>query len=197
MKLPGWIAISIGIHMTVIAAVVFLPKIRLAVHDKDASFIQLAEDVPSPVRNPLPPRFLPSRPRFDPAGDATNKEVLTNFLTNENLPESDHPDSNVGAFDSAGYSPFYSVDEAPAALSAIEPVYPEEARKLGIEGQVVLKLYIDETGALRGLEVAETPGDAFSKAAREAIANVRFRPAYVGGHPCAAWVRLSLRFRLE
>lgn len=197
MKLPAWIAVSFGIHAAVIAAVMFFPKISLPDNRDSAPFVQLAEDIPSPVRKPRTAP-LPTRPRFDPEGEATNKLPVTNVFTNEALPESDTPSTNTEeAFDPATYSPFYMVDEAPAALTPIEPAYPEEMRRLGVEGRVVLKLFIDDKGRLRGLEVGESPGEAFSRAAKEAVEKAVFRPAYSSGRPKSAWVRLALRFRLE
>ncbi len=48
--------------------------------------------------------------------------------------------------DNSQYIQFYKVDEPPQPLTIINPSYPEEARRLGLEGKVKLLIYIDAKG---------------------------------------------------
>ena len=55
------------------------------------------------------------------------------------------------------------------------PVYPAEARKAGVEGTVVLKAVISETGAVHGVRVVEG-NPALTAAAVAAVKQWRYRP---------------------
>ena len=80
------------------------------------------------------------------------------------------------------------------ALSAED--YPEEARRLGLEGVVVLLLSVDETGAIAAARVVEDPGHGFGPAAAAAIRRCRFEPARRSGEAVATDLRFKVRFEL-
>ena len=81
------------------------------------------------------------------------------------------------------------------ALSADE--YPDEARRLGLEGVVVLLLSVDETGTIVDARVVEDPGHGFGPAAAAAIRRrCRFEPARRGGEAVATDLRFKVRFEL-
>jgi TonB family protein len=62
--------------------------------------------------------------------------------------------------------------------------YPREALRLRIAGQVKLRLFIDEYGALNRAEVVSAnPSATFEAAALEAVHSMRFSPARKGGQP--------------
>lgn len=79
----------------------------------------------------------------------------------------------------------------------VMPEYPREARRLGKEGTVVLRLSLDAAGAVSAIEVLETPGHGLEEAAREAVLRSRFRPATAGGVPVACQAILPVNFRLR
>jgi len=85
----------------------------------------------------------------------------------------------------------------PAFLRRVLPVYPEQARRLGKEGRVVLRLHIDARGNLQRVEVAEGAGFGFEEAAIRAVQQSSFRPAMVQGEPRASIARLPIRFALK
>ena len=85
------------------------------------------------------------------------------------------------------------LDRRPQILSHVEPHFP--ALALVPTGRVVLRLYIDETGAVDAVaaESADRTG-AFEAAAREAFAAARFLPGIKDGVPVKALVRLEVLF---
>ncbi|MBU4355946.1 MAG: TonB family protein [Proteobacteria bacterium] len=85
----------------------------------------------------------------------------------------------------------------PAFLRRVMPVYPEQARRRGQEGRVVLRLTIDERGNLLKVEVLEAGGFGFEEAAVEAVKRSSFRPATIRGEPVASIARLPIRFVLR
>ncbi len=85
----------------------------------------------------------------------------------------------------------------PGIERMVMPEYPREARRLGKEGVVVLKLHLDAEGAVESVEVLETPGYGLDEAARQAVLRSRFHPATVGGVPVPCRAILPVNFRLR
>ncbi|MCB0325989.1 MAG: energy transducer TonB [Bdellovibrionales bacterium] len=93
--------------------------------------------------------------------------------------------------------PAYLVSQMPVLLAQIDPVYPEEARKKNIEGQVVLKVLIDEEGKVARSIIVEDPGYGFGKAAKEAMMDYTFKAARIENQNVAVEIRYVVRFELK
>jgi len=91
----------------------------------------------------------------------------------------------------------FGASVAPAFLQKVMPIYPMMARRLGMEGKVVLKLTIDEKGVLREIEVVEKAGYGFTEAAVEAVKKSIFLPAKKDGKPIASKALLPITFQLK
>jgi len=86
----------------------------------------------------------------------------------------------------------------PVALEAAPPRYPEEAARAHINGEVVLLLDVDATGAVTAVEVERAqPAGVFEEASLAAARQWRFRPAMLDGQPAAARLRLPISFRSD
>jgi protein TonB len=91
-----------------------------------------------------------------------------------------------------------ALDVPPKVLGEARPAYPEAARRAGLEGEVLLGLRIDETGAVREARVlSAAPPGVFEAAALAAYGAARFMPARIQGRPVRAEVRLRAVFRLD
>jgi periplasmic protein TonB len=78
-----------------------------------------------------------------------------------------------------------------------KPIYPENARREGHEGRVVLRVLIDNQGKTKSVELNTSSGSkALDQAAIEAIKRWRFHPAYEGDIPIDSWVNVPVDFRL-
>ena len=90
-------------------------------------------------------------------------------------------------------------DEAPVALNAEPPVeYPQALFEQGIEGKVILRLYVDEGGKVLtdSTRVAESSGyPALDSAALAAAPLLRFAPALHNGEPVATVFLQPIHFR--
>lgn len=76
------------------------------------------------------------------------------------------------------------------------PQMPEEARQRGIEGTVILKLVISDTGAVERIEMLR--GDELlARAAIQAVRTWRYSPARLDGEPIATFKIVKLTFRLK
>ncbi|MDR0731351.1 MAG: TonB family protein [Treponema sp.] len=82
-------------------------------------------------------------------------------------------------------------------LSAL--IYPPIAKRSGIEGRVVLDLFIDRMGAIRRIDILlEDPsGQGFGEAARKAFQGIVCEPAKANGQDVSARIRYPVRFRLR
>jgi periplasmic protein TonB len=98
-----------------------------------------------------------------------------------------------------GYAPSYLVDTLPVLLEEIngEEVYPREAKKQGIEGQVVLLITVEADGTVSMAKVVSGPGHGLDEAARDAVLRARFKPATKGGKPVATELRYLYDFALN
>ncbi len=90
------------------------------------------------------------------------------------------------------------VERRPEPLGEILPAYPEEARRRGIEGSVVVALHIDEAGEVREVEVLESkPPGVFDAAVIAAYGQARFQPAARGGRPVRYVGKYRVQFELN
>ncbi|HET9177510.1 MAG TPA: energy transducer TonB [Terriglobia bacterium] len=81
-------------------------------------------------------------------------------------------------------------------LSKPDPVYPPEARRLRIEGEVVLSVLFGSSGNLRVLKVEQGLGHGMDQAAVEAAERIRFKPAERDGHPVDSTAMVHIIFQL-
>ena len=81
-------------------------------------------------------------------------------------------------------------------LSKPKPSYTEEARRLKIEGEVVLEVVFVSTGQLRVLGVLQALGHGLDEAAIEAARSIEFKPARRDGKPIDHAARLHILFQL-
>jgi len=79
----------------------------------------------------------------------------------------------------------------PRRIAGETPAYPEAARERGIEGSVVVEVWIGETGDVIETALIESAGGALDAALLQAVAGWRFTPATLGGVPVS--VRLTVR----
>lgn len=91
------------------------------------------------------------------------------------------------------------VDLPPVATNSVSPmIYPQALLEQGIEGRVLLRLYVDAQGKLVGdsTRIAESSGyPALDSAAVQGAASLRFSPALRRGRPVSAPFLQPVHFR--
>ena len=103
------------------------------------------------------------------------------------------PDNNVDPSDNYVYVEY---SEAPKITKMVQPKYPDIARDMGIEGDVVLLVYIDETGTVRNALVQDSPGlPAMEEEAAKAAYKCKFAPARQQGKPVGVWYTIVMEFK--
>lgn len=86
--------------------------------------------------------------------------------------------------------------EAPSILTRAEPVYPEPARRAGVEGTVELEVSIDAKGKVTDVEVVRGLPLGLSDAAADAVRRWTYRPARGPNGPIASRKTVRIRFAL-
>lgn len=93
--------------------------------------------------------------------------------------------------------PTYRLSRMPTFKKKVEPDYPEQARRAGIEGTVHLEIWLDETGRIRKIRVLKSPGHGLDRAAIKAAALSKFAPGLVNGKPVKVKITVPYRFVLD
>jgi protein TonB len=82
--------------------------------------------------------------------------------------------------------------------SGLPPAYPRRELIGGIEGEVLLRVLVDEFGAPQTIEViGGTHNRNFELAAIRALKRWRFHPHTVDGVPRSAWASVPVTFRMQ
>jgi periplasmic protein TonB len=85
----------------------------------------------------------------------------------------------------------------PQFIQRSVPKYPRMAQRLGVEGSVLLRLAIDASGKLTGVEVVIGAGNGFDEEAVLAVKRSTFAPAVRNGLPVRCLALLKIRFQLS
>ena len=101
--------------------------------------------------------------------------------------------------------PTVDVRPAPTSAAAIAyadvpaPPYPPMARKRNWEGDVLLRVRVDENGKPVAVEIQKSSGHRLlDRTARDhVLRRWRFQPALIDGRPVQAWALVPLSFRIE
>jgi periplasmic protein TonB len=92
--------------------------------------------------------------------------------------------------------PIYQITEMPRPRSVVKPAYPQEARRAGREGLVILQVDIDLDGYVRKVVVVQSAGFGFDEEAKKALFASRYHPAMAGDAPAAVRIKVPVRFLL-
>ncbi len=92
---------------------------------------------------------------------------------------------------------FVPFEKAPAVVKRVEPVYPELARKAGMEGRVIVKVWIDKKGKVKDVVVLKGATEVLNEAAIKAAKQWEFTPAMMKHGPVDVWSTLTFNFKLS
>lgn len=83
-------------------------------------------------------------------------------------------------------------------LSNPAPAYPAMSRRLGEEGKVVLRVFVEPAGRPNQIEIKASSGSPrLDQAAQEAVWRWKFIPARRGDEAVGAWVLVPIVFNLR
>ena len=91
---------------------------------------------------------------------------------------------------------FIPYDTPPKPLTPIIPNYPEVAQEAGIEGVVIVQIFVDEKGRVKETMILKgIPNTGLDEAAIAAIRKTRFEPAKQRKRPVGVWISIPVNFR--
>ena len=174
---------------------------RAEVADQKVELKIEVEEIPQTEQAKRPP--APSRPSIPiESEDEEIPEDATIEMTDINLDELPPPPPPPE--EEEGDTPvFVAYDEAPAPIggfAAIQSklVYPEIARKAGVEGRVYVNVLIDEKGNVVDTQILKSLGNnGCDEAAVAAIRAVKWKPAKQRDKPVKVWVGIPVVFKLK
>jgi len=160
-------------------------KVEQAVEpvEKPKAVVQPVKQEPKPVRKAVkqtvaaPPEPLPAPASVEP-------------VEAPEAPEVSEPDIQQAMPDS---SPDYHA----AYLHNPPPLYPNAARRRGLQGRVLLHVEVMAAGHCGHIEVQQSSGhEILDAAAVEAVKEWQFIPATHFGFPVTRWMHIPIRFKL-
>lgn len=95
---------------------------------------------------------------------------------------------------------FMAVDKEPYIdISELQKrvVYPDIARRAGIEGTVNIRVLVDKKGNPKKFIIESSDSDLLNKAASDAVMSSRFTPAIQGNTPLDCWISIPINFRMK
>lgn len=97
---------------------------------------------------------------------------------------------------------FFVVEEMPEPVGGMKAIYenliyPEEARRAGIEGRVIVQFVVDEEGNILDPVVVQGIGGGCDEAVVDAITSVEWKPGTQRGRNVKVQYMLPITFRLD
>ena len=97
---------------------------------------------------------------------------------------------------------FVAVEEMPAPIGGIvaiqkKIVYPEIAKRAGVEGKVYVLAFVDETGTVTKAQIIKGIGAGCDEAALDAVQKTKFTPGKQRGKPVRVQVSIPILFKLQ
>jgi TonB family protein len=86
---------------------------------------------------------------------------------------------------------------APSLVREVKPDYTEEARRRGVEGDVVLEIVVRADGGVGDVKVLHGLGSGLDQRAIESVRQWRFSPARRFGTPVDVLVEVAVEFKLR
>jgi protein TonB len=86
---------------------------------------------------------------------------------------------------------------APVLVARAEPEYPEAARRLHLEGMVILEAIISADGAVGDIRVVHSANPLLDAAAEKAVRQWRYRPATLNGRAVGVYLTVTVTFGLK
>ncbi|HVU32625.1 MAG TPA: energy transducer TonB [Opitutaceae bacterium] len=87
--------------------------------------------------------------------------------------------------------------EPPVPIRTVAPDYPQQLKRDGVSGIVVVKVTVDDTGRVADATVEKSTNAGFNTSAVEAVKQWRFKPAHQNGKPVTVRLALPIKFNIE
>ena len=190
-----------ALHLAVILFLVFETEILASQPPEHARVMRLIdlEELPPPPPPPPPPVSINADiPQVEAIAEVM---IETDFVPEQEVVaagtlhvQQEHTEENFLPMHLVSTQPIF--DEAALASDLI---YPPIALRSGIEGRVILDLFVDRTGTVQRVTILreEPEGRGFGEAAVRAFTGRRGIPATSNGTPVSCRFRYPVTFRIR
>ena len=183
-----------GIALLIITFLIFPRVVNRVELEEEVQIIIEQIDIPQTEQfDRPPPPARPSVPVESESEDIADDVTLDEF----NLDDFDAWDAPPPPPEGPRVK-FIPYDDPPVPLTPIRPKYPEIAQEAGIEGTVVVQVFVDDKGRVKDTVILKgIPNTGLNEAASTAIRAVRFRPARQRERAVGVWISIPVNFRLK
>jgi len=152
------------------------------------------------TRPPPPPK--PEIPIAVPSEDVLNDITLQSTELNQNANVAPPPPPKEEKASSEEPQYFVAVENMPEPIGGIAAiqskiVYPEIAKRAGVEGTVYIKAYVNKKGIVTKAVVLKGIGAGCDKEALKAVEETKFKPGSQRGKPVNVMVSIPVVFKLQ
>jgi periplasmic protein TonB len=183
--------ITAAIHLLIIFFLVFNTGVVLQEDSENARVMKLTDI----AELPPPP---PDEPEIPQVEEIAEVMIETDIPPVQNVV----PAGTLNVVSFEDYLQMHQVSTPPkfddsALVAAL--VYPPIALRSGIEGRVVLELFVDRTGAVQKITILreEPEGKGFGEAAIRVFTDKKGIPAFANNEPVSCRYRYPVVFRIK
>jgi protein TonB len=122
-----------------------------------------------------------------PVGEGGGGDVKITQDLKVEAPVDETPDINA----------FTPVEKLPQVVVQVAPVYPDLAKRAGVEGTVFVKILVNKEGKPVKAVVVKSDSEVFNQPSVDAAMKFVFTPAIQHKAPVMVWVAIPFRFKLN
>jgi protein TonB len=173
-------------------------------HSANVEVVKNIQDEKTNVASKIEQNILPTAPPTLPEPiDAPLVELTKNSPVEDSKVKEEislpPPKENLEIKEEPTY--FVAVEEMPEPIGGLQEIqskieYPVIAKRVGIEGKVFVRAFVDETGVVTSAEVVKGIGGGCDEAALDAILKTKFNPGKQRGKPIKVQVTIPILFKL-
>lgn len=89
------------------------------------------------------------------------------------------------------------IEKPPRLIRKVEPVYPEEAKKEGIQGVVIIEATTDKQGNVIQTKILKSESSLLNQPAVDALQQWKYEPVYKDGEPVGITFTVTITFKLK
>jgi protein TonB len=92
----------------------------------------------------------------------------------------------------------FQVEKVVEKIGGEAPIYPEDLKSAGVEGQVLAQFVVNESGRYESgtLKILNSSNSQFTAAVKDALPRMRFSAAQIGGRKVQQLVQMPFQFHI-
>lgn len=156
--------------------------------------------VPDTQITAIPDTPADSTARLDPVGDPNGVPGGVPGGTDNGIPggaPTERKDPTLAVVEEDGPIVIGGEVVKPVLTQRTEPLYPEVARRVGVQGVAIVEAIIDRTGGVVDARVLRDPGMGCGEAVVQAVRQWRYQPATLNGRAISVYLTITVNFKLR